>query len=187
MTRTIRNNSFKKGILPLDEAFELLFNEIYLLINDKISLREWKEIKNNIVNINKRDDTKNFKTCQWNISNRLRLKDFGPFAVLIKDIAFYRDTGNHDYLSRPEIIEDIGNYLLEIHNLDIISPFQEKAAPCIVKFIDYSTKEHYLEVAFIYLYYMYHKKQITFCQSTNFDSYRKRIEPENIIYVEFIK
>ena len=61
---------------------------------------------------------------------------WGPYAMLVKEIAFVTDeVRNHDYLDAPEIVEDICFTFSDKYNFDLLRIFKSNTYPCIVKFI----------------------------------------------------
>ena len=103
----------------------------------------------------------------------------GPFAMLIREIAFCPDSaGNHDYLKIPELIEDIG--LSEI--------YKEQGKSVIIKFI-YGIQyepDHYIKPILNYLFNCHNKNELTTHSNTCFNGEGKYIPKENIISIEFV-
>ena len=103
----------------------------------------------------------------------------GPFAMLVKDVAFCHDKiGHHDYLSIPECVEDMG--------ADIAKLFYNNSASVIVKFhaVPQFAAETYLEHVLCYLYCAFNQKELFFGCNTCYEAPLHKILPEDIVYVE---
>lgn len=103
----------------------------------------------------------------------------GPFAMLVKDVAFCHDEiGHHDYLSIPECVEDMG--------ADIAKLFYNNSTSVIVKFhaVPQFYAEAYLENVLCYLYCALNKKELFIECNTCYEAPLHKILPEDIDYVE---
>ena len=103
----------------------------------------------------------------------------GPFAMLIKDVAYCHDEiGHHDYLSIPECVEDMGTGVAKL--------FFDNSKPIIVKFYapPQFEAEAYLESVLCYLYCVLNQKDLFVGCNTCYEAPLHRIFPEDIVYVE---
>lgn len=103
----------------------------------------------------------------------------GPFAMLVKDVAFCHDEiGHHDYLAIPECVEDMGEEIADL--------FYKNSISVIVKFKAKPQFEAkwYLEKVVCYLYYVIHKMGLSIDCNTCYEAPLHRIPLEDIIYVK---
>jgi hypothetical protein len=122
LTRVPPGTDFAEGILPLHLALDKIWQTV-------IAISSKAQTKANLERLRQTgvpDHPYNLK-----ISARIHS---GPHAMLVKEVAFDRPSGYHDYLWLPEIIEDICNgyqcrYGERIHE-EICAGLQK----CIVKF-----------------------------------------------------
>lgn len=103
----------------------------------------------------------------------------------------YDNIGNHDYLSLPELIEDLGRGMDEIYGINLIEEYRRKSVPTIIKFkmppqnkFDNRTDDDYIETAISYLHTKIHNEEMSLNDSTCFNGEGIVIPAENIIYVE---
>lgn len=103
----------------------------------------------------------------------------GPFALLVKDVAFCHDKiGHHDYLSIPECVEDMGAGIAKL--------FFDNSKSVIVKFraVPQFEAEAYLEHVLCYLYCVFNQKELFIGCNTCYDAPLHKIPHEDIVYVE---
>jgi hypothetical protein len=111
---------------------------------------------------------------------------WGPYAILVRDLAFKPgEVGNHDYLSGPEIIEDICDCFERLYHLDVFKIFLQKTKPCIVKFIDRSIRTNYLRAALWHLYKIAWQEKCTDYCNDCFDGQGVTVRKDQILSVEF--
>lgn len=125
LSRSLNPKSFRRGILPLDNIIDKLFDDMYFIVKDKIDYSIWMQIKEKA--------TGNSNFAYLYNTKRYNPMHQGPYAMLVKDIAFSA-CGNHDYLGIPEIIEDVGYVVEEMFGISFIKKFKEKSSSVIVKF-----------------------------------------------------
>lgn len=181
LTRTIRANQFEKGILPLGESLDYLWDLLFSLQNGYLSLSEWNQFRYFL------ESTSYSDAFQY----QLKYKDefhWGPYAMLIRKVAFYpKEIGNHDYLNVPEIIDDICYPFNEKYGFDLLSRFKEATVPCIVKFETNNSDEQHMGIVVNYLYHRHHNLELSFHCNTTFDGMGKAIPRESILGFEFIE
>ncbi|MBQ4111865.1 MAG: hypothetical protein IJD38_03610 [Clostridia bacterium] len=103
----------------------------------------------------------------------------GPFAMLVKDVAFCHDEiGDHDYLSIPECVEDMGAGIAKL--------FYDNSKSVIVKFhaVPQFEAEAYLENVLCYLYCALNQKDLFVECNTCYEAPFHRILPDDIDYVK---
>ena len=104
----------------------------------------------------------------------------GPFAMLVKDIAFCPDkAGHHDYLRVPELMEDIG----------LGSVYEANGISLIIKFVFKPKFEakHYLKHVVYYLYCCRHSDELDMYCNTCFNAEGIPVSPESILYIKEVK
>lgn len=183
LARSLNPDSYYKGIYPLNLIRDSILEECYSLIADRISQREWKAI------------------CKMGSGGdltgiyKLKMEDkihYGPYAMLVKEAAYrYDDIGNHDYLSLPELIEDLGRGMDKKYGINLIEEYRRKSVPMIVKFkmppqneTDNYCDDDYIKFAVSYIYNKIHNEEMGLDDNTCFNGEGIIIPPENIVYVE---
>lgn len=104
----------------------------------------------------------------------------GPFAMLIKDIAFCPENADHhDYLNVPELMEDMG----------LSSIYKQNGTSIIIKFVSKPKFEpyHYLKHVLYYLYNCRHLSDLDMWCNTCFDAEGTPILPDAFQYIEVVK
>jgi hypothetical protein len=111
----------------------------------------------------------------------------GPFGMLVRDSAFRaEEMWNHDYLSLPEIMEDICNGYLTAYRQPIHDQLRDALMPCGVKFWSRRQIEGCIRAAMYYLYCTAHNRRLTIDANTCYDGGNERVPPEQIVKVEFV-
>lgn len=166
LTRTVQTNKFEEGILPLNKAINLIWDFLYALVDKELPLKEWIKFKSG--------------------SLSRAPKEFGPFAVLVREGAFrWRELGNHDYLAVPEIVEDVSINFGKIYKLDLLERFKNNTSPCIVKFINDRVYPGLIGRALYYLYTVYRGLKFSHLCTTNFPGQNEVIAKNRILKIEF--
>ena len=104
----------------------------------------------------------------------------GPFAMLVKDIAFCPEaTDHHDYLKVPELMEDMG----------LSSIYEENGTSIIIKFVSKPEFEpyHYLKHVLYYLYNSRHMTDLDMYCNTCFNAEGIPVLPNSFLYIEEVK
>lgn len=183
LTRTLNPDSYYKGIYPLNLISDSILENCYSLVADKVSLREWKKIC----------DTGSGGDLTWIYKMKRENKiHYGPYAMLVKEAAYcYDDIGNHDYLSLPELIEDLGRGMDKICGINLIEEYRNSSVPTIVKFkllpeigAVNLRDDDYIEIAISYLHTKIHNKEMGMNDNICFNGEGMVIPAENIVYVE---
>ncbi len=143
-TRTLDPSSFRRdGVLPLGHVMDRIWDDLYSLISDRITLDAWRD---------HRAAVESGEGGHGGYMYRLKTKDLsfhgGPYAFLVRDHHIARIKENHDYLATPEIVRDIAWTC----DFDLQQEFDNAARPYIVKFRTTSTTVHALHTAFWYIH-----------------------------------
>jgi hypothetical protein len=107
---------------------------------------------------------------------------WGPYAFLVRDAILKKAPETHDYLSTPEIVEDLINAKFDSRLLD---EFSKCTRPCIVKFSSHLPREDVAEVALYYCYAALWNQRQGFYTNTCFDGQGSAIAPAQIVGVEY--
>lgn len=183
LTRALNPDSYYKGIYPLNLISDSILENCYSLVEDNVSLHEWKKIC----------EMGSGGDLTWIYKMKRENKiHFGPYAMLVKEAAYcFDDIGNHDYLSLPELIEDLGRGMDKIYGINLIEIYRRNSVPLIVKFkmppqneFDNRTDDDYIEIAISYLHTKIHNDEMGLNDNTCFNGEGNVIPAENIVYVE---
>jgi hypothetical protein len=171
-TRVLKGSEFKEGILPSS----LAINRLETLISDIV-----KKLK---IPINKNS----LQKCSV-IQNKLNSKtNQGPWAFLIRDFAFEKTVGIHDYLKSPELIEDILHFKYPENYELIFREFQNTTVKCIVKFkTEFEFHPKRLLYVINYLYNKINGEKMDWRSNANFSNNGKIISPEMILKIEYLQ
>jgi hypothetical protein len=184
LTRTTPGNNFEQGILPLGPRLDSIWDFLYSLISQNFSESEWAVFRQSI------SDKRSFHLSSSAAHDyNLKTNDpfhWGPYAFLIRDIAFKGGSGDYGhYLRAPEVIENIYNCFAERYGPELEEAYTKSTQPCVVKFIDDRTKPSYVPEALHYLWHAYHGEELGVCGIT-FDGEGETVPPDRILKVEFI-
>lgn len=176
LTRTINTNKFERGILPLGQRLEAIWDLLYSLARKHVSRGEWIEFR--------RDMGSHHHAGVYGMKVN-DPRQWGPYALLIRDHAFKSEQiGNHDYFDAPEIVEDICICFTEKHGFDLLAAFKKITKPCVVKFFD-GPRGDCIETAIYHLYQTLWRNQCSMQCNTCYDAEGEPVPPEWIIKVEF--
>lgn len=178
LTRTIEKNDFKDGILPLNRQIDSIWDFLYSLVEGKFSRRKWNEFRKNLL-VGQSHDAFLYKMKTGDSMH------WGPFAILVRDIAFRaEEVSNHDYLRAPEIVEDICNCFSDLLDFNLLDAFMRKTKPCIVKFIG-PPRDDCLRAALFYLHNVRWNAGFSQDSNTCFNGQGSPIPANRILKIEF--
>lgn len=176
ITRTFKNNKYKNGLLPLNKSLDIIWEGLFNRFQSTKYLERLKSLR-----ISGIDD------YQYQLKiNNIKLLG-GPYAILIKEIAFRNIHLGNQYLDFAEIIEDICNGYQKKYNECIKKIVKKSLVPCIVKFK--SSKrvgKGCISPALYYLYKICHNEELSIYSNTCFDGEDKSIPIEDIIKIEYL-
>jgi hypothetical protein len=176
-TRTTQVNTFKEGILPLGEVLSGIWETLCVIFTDTKHYR-------NLINLQAKGVSGDIYNHR--VSNPSRC--WGPFAELVRDIAFLEDGTRWDYFELPEIIDDIcKGYKFEF-DISIRDDVVKALKPCIVKFKSSYKVDNVciIEGALSYLYGCIQGSNLCIDANYCFDGYNQTISSEDILNIEFI-
>ncbi len=176
LTRALPDEKFNEGILPLSKSLNKVWSVFDVIFKNTEHYEHIKELeKNGVGNSLYKLKTKNSMYA-------------GPYAMLVKEIAFNSDeVGHHDYLRIPEIMEDICNGYKVKYGDVIIDYLYCALTPKIVKFIS-SKKVNVscVESALHYAYQSCKSKKMSLNSNTCFDGSNKIIPHSDILNIDII-
>lgn len=176
LTRTLDPNTFEQGILPLGKCVDDIWNLLYSFAHKHVSAKEWDEFRRDM---GSHDHAGLYEMKVGDVT------EWGPYAILIKDHAFgSKEIGNHDYLSAPEIVEDICMCFTQKHGFDLLTAFTKRTKPCIVKFFN-GPRSDCVETAIYHLYKSHRGEGCSQQCNTCYDAEGVQVPPERIMTVEF--
>ncbi len=177
LTRTVENNAFRRGILPLGECIGAIWDSLYQTAQDHISVGEWNHFRQDLGSSESAD------LYREKVGNPFH---WGPYGILIRDVAFKaNEMGSHDYLLVPEIVEDICRCFAATYDVDLLKAFCENTKPCIIKFIHDETRQGYTKAALYYLYSIYSRRRLSLFCNPCFDAKGEPIPKKQILKIEF--
>jgi hypothetical protein len=148
-TRTLHGNTFSEGLLPLSQSIGKIWDYLFMLVGNQLTIQQWTNLRDSISSSNNRF------AYQYNLKFQDINAHGGPWAWLIKEAGLH----NGAYLTIPEIIEDICGYCSDIFsNVNLKKLFIDNTVPCIIKFvtptnaISATMKTHALSAAMKYVY-----------------------------------
>ena len=173
-TRSHPRNSFSRGLLPLKDALPYVWGFLLMLLPEDFPLEKWY----------------GFVEKPPSRPYQARLNDpgcHGPFAILPRDAGLScRQSGIHDSLGAPEIVEEICSAFRAEHGVDLLRAYREHTRPCIVTFIDSETRPGHLGTALHSLYRHLHGGRSAGDFWVDFDAKGEAIPPERIRKVEYL-
>lgn len=178
-SRVTDPSSFKQyGIRPLPDQIEEIWSFLYELVKEQCSQTKWAEFRQEV-------ETTHPNHYAWLYRLKTPKSDklhHGPFAFLVRDAAVgLGDSGHHDYISQPEIVEDI----CKCFGHDLLKKYQDSTQGCIVKFVQEDCPGHALDAAVNYLYAVRQGIKQNMDCNTCFDAKGKNIPPSTFLNVEF--
>jgi len=181
LTRTSRPEDFKKGIYPLDDIINTIWNDLYSYLCDDLTEQQWLKFRGAFENGKLRAE------CQDSyLLYELKMGGVGqgPFAVLIRDVSLIQ-TGhdNFDYLDVPEIIRDICNCYEKIYNIDLLTKYKHNTKKYAIKFKSDIHDVYHLGFAILYFYKTLHKIDIGPYDNCFFGGNGTKIISENILKI----
>ena len=179
--RTWPDNMFDDGILPLNQAINHIWNFLFALVKGELTSEQWKYLRSSIF------------TSDYHFADLYKMKRMnaeihgGPFAFLVRQIALACDDRYHNYLTIPEIAEDICLYCQHIFKLNLRERYINSTVPCIIKFIDHIPKTNALGTALLYTYNHYQGSGLSEWCNLSFSGQGKPIPKDRILKVEFLR
>lgn len=176
ITRTVPSNNFERGILPLGQCIDGIWDFLYSLAKKRVSPEEWATFRADM------GDHHHASLYEMKVHDDMH---WGPYALLSRDHAFKPgEIGNHDYLGTPEIVEDICICFSEKFGFDLLAAFMRKTKPCIVKFVA-GPRSGCMSTAVYHLYNVYRGNRCSIQCNTCFDGEGVAVPGANILKVEF--
>jgi len=190
ITRVSSKQVFSSGLLPLDKVADDIWSYLFT-ISDR-SEKEWNRFRHSVENNDPIIQKYDGNSMGLYNSKTNNLHCVGPHGFLIREVAFLteQETGNHDFLLIPEIIQDIcrcysAYFLKDRTNKELEDKYINSTLPCIVKFHTSDNHDLYVGVMLLYLYSLEHKTYYKEC-NCGINNKGNVVNPENIDYIEFV-
>ena len=189
LTRVDSNTTFSEGILPLNLSIERIWNLLFQLVkSSRLSIEDWNAFK---IEMTEGQISTAINLCS-NSQSLYKMKVGnqifgGPYAMLVREISFNSAyASNHDYLTIPEIIEDILRCFEHVFGYSLVDEYSWVTRPCIVKFQDLNHRNDLLQPALFYLFC--ERKGYKLSQACNncFDGGGNTVPSESILSVTIL-
>jgi hypothetical protein len=97
-----------------------------------------------------------------------------------------RSTGSHDYLSCPEIVQDIARCFSSAHGINLERRFCDAAKPCIVKFRSTQLRPGAINAALWYAYTKLRDGEVRSNSNYSFDGDGEAVPAPDVVEVEIV-
>jgi hypothetical protein len=180
VTRVQRNNTFEDGILPLGKIVPRIWGFLFELTYGQLTPEQWTGLQTSIW-------SSNFDSADLYRTKLLSPEIHGgPYAFLIRDIAFVRKSYYVDYLAIPEIVEDICLYCEHVFKVNLKQRYINNTTPSIIKFLDQKAKAQTLGTALLYAYEKRCDLELSDWCTHSFSGKGRPISKDRILKVEFL-
>jgi hypothetical protein len=188
LTRTPPENQFESGILPLGHSLGSTWDFLGGLAAHCISMEEWNTFREKIGSLPPVSSSRNKQSRSLYNMKTANAFHWGPYGILVLDHASNpKENGLHDYLSSPEIVEDICGCFSDYHpHFDLLERFKAKSRPCVVKFLDagqQSDGDEFLSIAVHHLYRRWHNLQCSQYCNTCYDGRGQPVKRQQILKI----
>lgn len=177
-TRVPAGTTFDEGILPLGQVLPLLKDTLLNLLEDTAAKRAIDQAFAREGGFGFHFGNKLGNPLHW-----------GPYAILVREVASCaNDLGQHDYLTMPEIIEDLCEEVELASGIDLLPVFRERLRPAVVKFVAPAgnSAEFAVRVALRYLQSSLLEGAPGHGAVWCFDGRNTAVPPEQVLKVEFV-
>jgi len=190
-TRVLDPERFRRdGILPLDRMVEQVWPMLYELVGSERTVEQWAAFR---ALVEGGDCNPYGSTCE-HFSHLYRLKTetyrrhmIGPYALLVREVFIDpQATWSHDYLSCPEIVQDIATCYEAVYGVDLERRFRETSTPCIVKFRHKQLEPRAIMVPFWYAFFRLRDDNLTDAVGWSFDGEGVGVPSDAITDVEVV-
>lgn len=114
------------------------------------------------------------------------LESQGPYAFSIRDAAFRSGRNRCTFQDAPEIVKDLAQIHGGANEKLILEEYFLNTSPCIVKFINHSSRPDTVRYAAAYTYAFIHNEDDPASFHTCFDGQGHAIPPNEILDVEWL-
>jgi hypothetical protein len=130
ITRAFSKEDFNRGLLPLSKIIDKIWKDLFNLVAKDFSWEQWDEFRAMVES--------GSSNC-WNayLYNLKLNKEIGqgPFAMLIKELAFPdHHPNNIDYIDLPEIVRDICECFDKKYKYNLLDLYLANTKKYIIKF-----------------------------------------------------
>ena len=126
-TRVGDFTTFRRGVWPLPKNFDRIWESLYLLVTDCVSLKGWEEFRRETEASNYGGHSPDVIRC-WKAN-------LGPYAFLFAASALNpKDTLNHDYLGTSELVDFIAPCFQKQFKVSLLERYRAAKRPALIKF-----------------------------------------------------
>lgn len=170
-----------RGILPLDQMVERIWEMLFSLVSDECDPARWNEFRETVEAGGGGHDGSLYRSKSCNSLHH------GPYAVLVPE-TFLKvdDAGIHDYLDCPEIVQDIARCFLSHSGIDLEARFRDASRPVIVKFRSTTMWEGTFRAALWYVFSMLREGEVSSNANEGFDGHGQPVAAANIVGIEVV-
>ncbi|MDC0685599.1 hypothetical protein [Sorangium atrum] len=111
---------------------------------------------------------------------------WGPYAFLMREVILPGTSDVHDYLSAPEIVEDIARRDYGPSWQKVLDRFRSMTVPCIVHFRDWKRRDDAAAFALRYCHKRIHERDNDAILHTCYDAAGVPVSPSAIVRVEYL-
>jgi hypothetical protein len=175
-TRVAPGANFDDGILPISESLDRIWALLGRIAGQWSSPAKWAAFRANMPG---QGAAQYARKLGFGLAN-------GPYAVLVREMLLRpSETGSHDFLSVPEIIEDICMSYEDAFGADLRDAFVKATRPCIVKFASREVGYASVAAAITYVHRTLRREELLLECNTCFDGEGRRISAEAILKVDW--
>jgi hypothetical protein len=173
LTRAQESATFSQGLLPLNLSVDAVWQYLESLADSGCTV-DFREFRARLGKQPGHYGSRVTSAFHW-----------GPYGVLVRDVAFRGDFGSDHFFDAPEIVVDICSSLRDEYGIDLLDRFVRTTKPCIVKFWHDIQNPKALSTALYYLYCMEHGGDPGFYTLLDFDGQGRVVAADRIVKVEF--
>ena len=178
-TRVLDPQGFRiYGIRPLNQVLEQIWVMLYDLVREERSKAQWAQFRATV----EAGGCGHFSQLyRQKTSERPHL---GPLGELVREIFFNpKAIGVHDYLSCPEIVQDIATCYRDVYGVDLERRFVDATSPCIVKFRSAEVRGGAIRAAVWYAFAKLRSNNLSRHSLSAFDGNGVGVPPDAIVDV----
>lgn len=181
-TRTLDPRGFlRQGILPLGAMIDRLWDDLFSIAGRHVTTAEWHAIRASIETGRHHTGLAEQSAFLYQLKVG-RASLHGPYANLVRDHVIAPVEGHHDYLTVPEIVQDIARFT----GTDLQDRFERAAQSCVVKFRHDDVTHHEIASAVSYLMSKAHNEPHGFSSVHGIDCKGVAAAPQAVIAVDEI-
>lgn len=178
-TRVPPDTTFQDGLLPLSKVIERVWDLLGRLAAEMATIAQWREFRESMEG----------NAAQQYFRKIGHRDNEGPFGFLVREnlTAIDHDGALHDFLSVPELVEDICAAYQEMYGLPLLNRFRDATTPCIVSFRTGARPADDVLAAITYLHCQLRHVELRETCQTGYSANGETIPFANIVDVEWFE